>query len=884
MSGKSKYTGKKNQYGKGKNQANGGNSSATGASKKQFITDFSYYLGSAKQASDYETTTEFVIKYIKKLFDYGNDIGSALETLEPADTSEWKLTMRFSTNKDENVQKNENRQYEIEFKADYDAYSKRLQTFDNNKIKAYALLWERCAKAMKNKIESRSDYDTIRNDPILLLKAIKEHALVNYQENRYSMSIILDAMRTVLGTKQRDGESLQDYTKRFRVARDVLKSHIGGPIIMTKLVEAIPGYDKGDEEQCLKMQEQTYNQFLAYLYLDNADKSKYGSILTGFNTQQSLGNNQYPKTITESNNVLSNHRFDVGVKTASGKGKGQTESSKGNKEKESKDDEEDVNLSFAQMEGKCYCCGKAGHKSPSCRDKAKPKEEWAINKAQQQAAATSDTGSVVGSVVGAGTTPPRSESSGSSHRTGWAGAHIELQFHQQAEDMRDWILLDNQSSVTIFCNRDLVHNVRESKTGNLHLYTNGGLLETKHKADLPQWGEVWFNENAITNIFSYAEMADKYQITYDSTADDAFIVHLPDKAVRFERLGNNLYVYKPPKSKSTQSLQLLNTVEENKSFYTQRQFDRAKRARDLYHALGTPSMNDFKMMLRMKTVAHNPVTTDDIMIAEKIFGHDIGDLKGKTTRRKPLPVVSDYIEIPKELISAQRAVTLCMDVMKVNGLRFLTTVSRFIQYRTAQYVKHQTAANYHEVSGDIFRIYNVGGFRIMQIFCDNEFRPLVDPLQDEFSVAINFANPQEHVPEAERNNRVIKERVRATYHRLPYKHLTRTMVKMLVTEAAKKLNFFPAKHGVSKYYSPRMILHQRNLDYTKHCQYALGTYVQAHEEPKISNTNAPRSLDCLYMRYNDNAQGGHELLHLQTNSLIKRRRVTPVPITPAIIK
>ena len=68
-----------------------------------------------------------------------------------------------------------NCQFEIEFKADYDAYSKRVQTYENNKIKAYALLWERCAKAMKNKIEARSDYVRIKNDPIELLKAIKEH-------------------------------------------------------------------------------------------------------------------------------------------------------------------------------------------------------------------------------------------------------------------------------------------------------------------------------------------------------------------------------------------------------------------------------------------------------------------------------------------------------------------------------------------------------------------------------------------------------------------------------------------------------------------------------------------------------------------------------------
>ena len=43
-------------------------------------------------------------------------------------------------------------------------------------------------------------------------------------------------------------------------------------------------------------------------------------------------------------------------------------------------------LLFAQMEGKCYMCGKAGHKSPQCRLKDKvPKSEWAIIKAKDMA-------------------------------------------------------------------------------------------------------------------------------------------------------------------------------------------------------------------------------------------------------------------------------------------------------------------------------------------------------------------------------------------------------------------------------------------------------------------------------------------------------------------
>jgi hypothetical protein len=56
---------------------------------------------------------------------------------------------------------------------------------------------------------------------------------------------------------------------------------------------------------------------------------------------------------------------------------------------------------------------------------------------------------------------------------------------------------------------------------------------------------------------------------------------------------------------------------------------------------------------------------------------------------------------------------------------------------------------------------------------------------ENFGINMNFAYPQEHVPEAECNNCVIKERVRATFHWLPYKQITKTMTKILVIEAAK---------------------------------------------------------------------------------------------------
>jgi hypothetical protein len=53
--------------------------------------------------------------------------------------------------------------------------------------------------------------------------------------------------------------------------------------------------------------------------------------------------------------------------------------------------------------------------------------------------------------------------------------------------------------------------------------------------------------------------------------------------------------------------------------------------------------------------------------------------------------------------------------------------------------------------------------------------------------------------------------------------MTKTIIKILVSDAAKKLNFFPSKYGVSDYYSSRMILHKRAMDYKKHCEFTFGS-------------------------------------------------------------
>ena len=60
--------------------------------------------------------------------------------------------------------------------------------------------------------------------------------------------------------------------------------------------------------------------------------------------------------------------------------------------------------------------------------------------------------------------------------------------------------------------------------------------------------------------------------------------------------------------------------------------------------------------------------------------------------------------------------------------------------------------------------YNKAGFTVTRINCDMEFKSIMDDVKNKLNIELNYANAGDHVPEAERNNRTIKERYRAAYH------------------------------------------------------------------------------------------------------------------------
>jgi hypothetical protein len=86
-----------------------------------------------------------------------------------------------------------------------------------------------------------------------------------------------------------------------------------------------------------------------------------------------------------------------------------------------------------------------------------------------------------------------------------------------------------------------------------------------------------------------------------------------------------------------------------------------------YLAYVAISRKDYKGMVSNNLIANCPISSKDVSNARTIFGPDLASIRGKTVRRAPEPVVTDYVAVPRTLIEAQKMITLAADVFFVDS-------------------------------------------------------------------------------------------------------------------------------------------------------------------------------------------------------------------------
>jgi hypothetical protein len=70
---------------------------------RKTLADHIYYVGSAKQASDFSVITDFLINHIRQKFEHGNDIANALEKRQKIDFTNQMPTLTISTDQDQAI-------------------------------------------------------------------------------------------------------------------------------------------------------------------------------------------------------------------------------------------------------------------------------------------------------------------------------------------------------------------------------------------------------------------------------------------------------------------------------------------------------------------------------------------------------------------------------------------------------------------------------------------------------------------------------------------------------------------------------------------------------------------------------------------------------------
>jgi len=825
------------------------------------LKGYIYDCADSRQTDQYVKTTREIAGYVATALRNGNDVRTAIETLVIP-------KMKLPSDLPANASAAQKRHWEKRI----DEISKKELLLEENMKTLFSIVWGQVSDTLKHRIQALADYKRMNSegDSLALLAALRDQAF-NFQSQKDQAQALHEAVRRFYLINQGKTDSCQAYMDRYENGVQVIK-HIGGKLpVYDSLVDAdlkTRGLerDSATAAEVEKSEETARERQLAMGYILGCDRVRYGKLIEDLENQHTQGIKSFPQTLSEAYTLANNWKNGTGAVQKHGVSEGvvftNTTKLPTNKKKKNKD------------HITCFKCGIAGHYSNECTT------------VTSYDATEADAGKQFLNMSEHMDEDEDSEDS-------------EFLFYtspcKNPSDVvsRNWVLLDNQSTVDVFQNKELLTNVRDSGRV-LNIHCNAGVASTSLMGYLPGYGEVWLYEGGIANILSLSRVKKRYRVTYDSENGNKFVVHLNNglkqtfsqsKAGLYYSVAraarNNEIKTKQPlltTNKSVKHHTTLNTVAENKAKYTNREVLQATLARKIQKSIGHPSLKRFIEIVENNYLTNCPIVKQDILRAEDIFGPELGCLKGKTVRSASIPV--KIVPAPVQLTAVQKRVVLAIDIMYINDIPFFITISRDLHFGSAQAMGSETYKSIYGALEKIIKIYRHYGFSVTHILGDGQFE-FLDPSKIAPGITLNIVTRGEHVPEVERYIRTVKERTRSVYNSLPFKRFPTKLIVEIVYAQIFWLNSFPSDSGLSRTQSPRVLMTGTGIDYNLHCRLECGSYVQTHEEH--GNNMAPRTIGALALRPTGNVQGGFYFYNLATGCIISRRRWTSLPMPVEII-
>jgi hypothetical protein len=398
---------------------------------------------------------------------------------------------------------------------------------------------------MQSKLKSLDDFEARSNgcDCIWLLKEIQ--GITHRFEGTRNVFISLnDAWSGYYNCRQGPHQTLHEYLKVFQGLVQVLE-HYGaalgadGPyqdsvkaLVMTI---APSGLTKEEYKNKLAMAA-AKKKSMAISFLKGADRKRYGGLWSELENNFTRGVDHYPADLTGAYGLLLNY-------------KSMHPQQQGKRQDSIADETEVSSISFlpngASVPGKdgviihgrikCFNCQAQGHYAGDCPGSSTE----GVQMLQLESTSASNA-------------PTANDANGDSQYHSEftflnvaAGSDKDGFIFNQSDNNiipDTWILLDSQSTVSVFKNPHFLSDIKTS-CNTLRVHTNGGTQLSSQVGTVKNFGEVWFNTESLANILSMAAVRKVCRITtMDTSIKAALHVHRKDGTImKFKEYRSGLF-------------------------------------------------------------------------------------------------------------------------------------------------------------------------------------------------------------------------------------------------------------------------------------------------------------------------------------------------------
>ena len=481
------------------------------------------------------------------------------------------------------------------------------------------------------------------------------------------------------------------------------------------------------------------------------------------------------------------------------------------------------------------------------------------------------------------------------------------------------LILDTGGEENIFRSRSLFTELWRSSTP---IIVDGVRRGAKpliiDREGLTPFGPAYYERRCQANIISFGRCKDRFNSVRYIEEDDTFYIKVADQGdvyifrrdadsecnlyvcdldkdilsvevglnitndsddscgVITENGSNRAHVFASKTIRKVGDFPNFDTVKHRSQKYNKRQQKRAARARKLVID-STFSSRTVIDMLNAGKIDNSDLTARDVHIALDIWGPDLQGLKGRTTDKKPAPIITQPIHVPQSVDQF-----IYVDIMFVNGIPYLVSVSDPMEYSLVTKLANKNQWTILKALRRHISEYTKFDYKVHKVYVDGESAINSSWFKQKCEVPIDVSS--ESVGKIERKIRVIKERLRGIINVLPF-NLTQRMEGWLVYYAVSRINLQPTANSGSNL-SPREKLYHRRIDYKKDLKHGVFDYVQVH----MDNTDSPtyngmqsRTQGAIALMPVGNEEGSWYYMLLSDFSVIKRNRATPLPMPDEVI-